>query len=43
MDNIPTKISSEHKCNCCIGEENIELCELEKCNYPSVQHVSKKF
>jgi hypothetical protein len=34
MEDIPTKISSEHKCHCCIGEENIELCELEKCNYP---------
>jgi hypothetical protein len=33
MDDIPKKIAVEHKCHCCTTEKNIELCELEHCDY----------
>ena len=32
--NVEEIISEEIKCNCCLTNENVEICKLENCDYP---------
>lgn len=42
MNVIPLKTAVEHKCHCCTAEKDIELCELENCDYALCIYCKQK-
>ena len=40
--NVEEIIKEEIKCNCCLTNENVEICKLENCDYPLCEKCFEK-